>query len=409
MARKLPPGHKLKAGQTAGRQTSSSEYIFALDDSGPTDPILNRHGKFSPVAQPFTVIGVVALNKKYEDSFRSQWNCLRSDIQSVLACDELPSLHARLMFGKSPEDRPASYREKPNPYRQASAEQVVNWYLQAMEIIGSYTRLSKGGTSFANTFWRQKVCATWENAFRQPDALAEAEFMKVFRRRRHPDLHRRYIAAVTSVFTIPTLDTYYLIEELLRRQNSRGTLLLDPFTDAVAFDDEVAFEFVRRNLNFQRIMSSKRIEDTDSEPLLQAADFVAYTCFRQSLSEHRSSQGSFRELESFISQGVQLIAGEDLLGPKATEAVLRVQISGHGRAVRVAARYAIAYNLLLKSKKESSTVEEFFITPDDFMMRCHKAVQSKRSPLYIPILKDGVLEKWEASGRSDAINGEDHP
>jgi len=142
VGKKLPPGHKLRRQPSypSPRLRVTPEFVFALDDSGPTAPILDKRGNFSKVAQPFTIIGGLAMNRVHVDVFTSRWNELRAEIQSALKCESLPALHARLMFGKSPEDRPKTYRERPNPYRRASAEQVIDWYLKGMEIIGSVTR-----------------------------------------------------------------------------------------------------------------------------------------------------------------------------------------------------------------------------------------------------------------------------
>ncbi len=411
MARKKPPGYLPQRNARPALLSSAErrEFVFALDDSGPTAPVLGRDGKFNPVAQPFTILGGVALNKKHWGDFNRQWDALRAKIQVALGCDELPALHARLMFGKLPEDRPATYRERPNPYRRATAEQVLQWYLEAMEIIGSFTKQPRGGIIFSNTFWRNESCGTWEETFSHPDAQAEAEFLKLFRRRKHPDLYRHYIAAVTSVFTIPTLDSYCLIEEILRQQKARGTLLLDPFSDAVAFDDAAAFEFLRSTLNLRRIENSRRVPDTDSEPLLQAADFVAYLYFRKTLHEHRLKQEPFRMLESFIPQAEELSAGQPLFTDDIGHRLARVKSSRLGKTVNLAARYAIAHHLLLVNKKAAPTVTEFFTTPEEFLARCHLAYKEGSPPPYLPILKDGVLERWEASGRSDTLNGEDHP
>lgn len=402
MGKKKPPGYKAKGGERPNTVHSRARYVVALDDSGPPDPLLNKRGKFAPSWFSSNIIGGVGINRIYFDDFNHRWQELRQEIRESLGCEQLPAMHARLMFG---DNRPSTYRGLPNPYLSATREQVAGWYLAAVGIIGSYLKLEGGGFSFSNTQVRS-LLADWEQVFQQPEALAESEFLKLYKRRKHPELHRRYLATITSAQTMPTLDAFMLVEEGMRQNQCTATLLLDSYSDAVAFDEGAAFRFIAEHLGFTRIVDCRYVNDSDEEPLVQAADLIAYSQFRYVLHHDRLRTEPSRQLEEFIVKAEQLISGRQFFHPKTERKLAALRGKDHHRKIYSAARYAVALHILSSLKDEGETVREVFKTLEEFQAVCETHVPFTR---YLPILKDGVLERWEASGRSDSFNGEDHP
>ena len=151
--------------------------------------------------------------------------------------------------------------------------------------------------------------------------------------------------------------------------------------------------------------------DTDDQPLLQAADFIAYMAFRRALFESRRQSLPFNQIESFVLEAERLTAGRPLFSVNTVQIITNNRMTQENQALHASARYAVAHHLLCSHEKEEQTVRAFFATPEDFLQRCHQAYSLAISPQYLPILKDGVLERWEASGKSDDfdLNGEDRP
>lgn len=376
----------------------SKEYTYAFDDSGGIEPLLNKKREFVPGDHPFFLIAAIGLNNSLLDEFREEWQRLRADIQAHLKLDALPALHARLMFG---DKKPPMYRGAPNPYLTASRDEVLGWYMRGIGIISRFLKIKGGGDVLISTYHRDEIGKWAEAVFQQDVAQAEAEYLKLADRKRFPKLHQKYVAHVSAALTRPTLDIFICIQETMRQSGNNCAVILDSYNDSDGFNDSAAFGFLNENLRLSCISTVQTIADSDQEPLLQAADLVAYGHFRTQLAHSRGLP-----LETWGKDVATLLKSPSLCALNIPLWIHRHIRKPEIGAVYLAARYAIAHHAL--SQYAPEFVQHALQTPTDFLSQLQVAQLSGTANgndnSYLPILKNGVLDAWQASRTK---NGED--
>lgn len=371
--------------------TPRDTFYFAFDDSGGIEPLLKQDRTVQPGQFPFAIIAAAGINTKYYPAFCDDWRALTAEIGQDLGLNGPAPIHARLMFGNN---KPPKYRGNPNPYLSATHEQASSWFLRAARIFGKYGQIQQGGMGFMCTADRASRAQQHATSLNVPQALAEGEFLKLaVDRKHHKDFHRKYIAHVTAALIAPTFDTLQRIHRTLEHCSSTCEAWFDSYTDSAGFDDAYIAGFIRQQLQLTTITSTKRVTDVDAEPLCQAADVLAYIEFRKQLFLHRQKEGLNPPFEEMTQLASTAATTKGLCAADVNHWADKQNAKQAVQKQKTLAHYASAHYEL--SQYAPEFVAENLKTLAEFAALLDSPLA--QTSQYLPILKDGVLDAWQAS------------
>jgi hypothetical protein len=248
------------------------DFAVAFDDSGGIEPLCDWQGQFIPGDHPLTALGAFYVRQSKASSFRMDWQALREEMGRTLGVRN-PPVHMRLMWGRS---RPHRYRKAPNPFLGVDHSVIVEWVKEAWAIIDRFTEARDGG-------WFYGTRARKEAAQNQIRFLTNEHFTRERRflaqhRVRGKSLYNNFHRLITS----PLLQLYVIalpqINELMCAcRRSTADVLVDSFNDSHGVDELEVVRTLKEVCGLRYIDSVARVPDGDMEPILQAADLVAYT------------------------------------------------------------------------------------------------------------------------------------
>ncbi|GAA4002956.1 hypothetical protein GCM10022631_12180 [Deinococcus rubellus] len=378
-------------------------YTFAFDDSGGIEPFLNPDKTFREGQFPFLIIAAIGLRNDLLEKFYDEWNLLRGDIKAALDLSHLPPLHARLMFGAS---RPETYRKMPNPYLNVDQALTQEWFIRAFDILNALSKVKGGAGGLSAIYRRESYKSSVTYGFQTELSTKESSFIKLNTKGKKKSYHQKYLSAASSVLIRPVFDCFGMIQEIMRQIDGEAQVFLDPFSSSDGLNDEIVFDFIRQHLALPKISSVRRVEDTDNEPLSQAADLIAYGHFRDELIQVRLKNGQNPPFEPMLEAARIRWGPPRICSADVGHIWRRKRSDRRYDQISVAAMYSTAFYELQKFHPDFTN--QYLVTPDEFLNRVIKILGNTKAG-YIPILKDGVLEAWEAINTISPQKGEDRP
>lgn len=255
------------------------EFFLGFDDSGGLEPLVDWGGNPIKGDHPIALLVGFYLRKSAMEEFSSEWNQLRESIQSELEVSTAPPIHMRLMWGKT---LPEKYRRLPNPYRRANFEQVQEWVRQCWIIINKYVQKRQAGW-FSYGHKRSEAALTDQDYFTDPGFTREIERLR-------SDLGRKIYKGYHRLATSPLLPLYthslLYANTLARTQGPESLIdvLVDPFNDSSGIDEAETVKAMKYIARLEHIGDVDRIQDSDDSVIVQAADLIGFTIFRQRMA-----------------------------------------------------------------------------------------------------------------------------
>lgn len=349
-----------------------ADYVAALDDSGGIEPLVKGDGSFIEGDNEFTVLSVVFIRSYKLEKFNQQWNQLRARIQSELKCEYLPPIHMRLMWGK---DLKKMHRKKPNPYVNASFEQIQGWVRAALEIIYGFHRDPKMLNYYTTGKQRKDLAAPQIKYFSNPVYRAEMEFIKAHSRgnRMYKHYHNRITSPLLILFTqlLPWLD------ESMRGTHKTIALEVDQFSDSHGVDAVEVIETINSLGELSQIASVQKVTDPDETPLSQAADVVGYIDFRG-----RMISGGFIKHDDAMEEIVRPFDYKPFTKARLEHLIPRRHKDWQAKVLTI--QYALARQQIVQDNPEFANTH--MVTVAEFLQRAIEATSKGEGGVLI--LKD---------------------
>lgn len=256
------------------------EFVVAFDDSGGIELLCDWNGNFIPGDHPVTVLGAFYIRKPQVDRFKQDWRGLQEQMGLALGVEK-PPIHMRLMWGKS---RPQKYRGSSNPFLDADYNDVREWVRTAWTIIDTHVRAKSAGW-FYSVRVREQAAQSQIRFLKDSHFARERQFL-VRHRRRGRSIYEGFHRLITS----PLLELYVsalpqLNELMCACRRSTAHVLVDSFNDSHGVDELEVVSALKDIGGLRYIDSVSRIENGDKEPLLQAADLIAFSMRRFETAE----------------------------------------------------------------------------------------------------------------------------
>lgn len=260
--------------------SAAGDFILAFDDSGGIEQLCDWEG--NPIAgdHPITLLAGFLVATEAVPKFERLWNELRVDIGSHLGCPP-PPIHLRLMWGKSVKRK---YRGGDNPYVYAEFDSIQAWLVEAWAIVDDLVRNRQ-----AEWFWmegnRASLASAQSRFIRDSNFRQELDLIKARSRKLYRGYHRIITSPLLGLYT----DALRNADEIMRAAGPVTTLdvLVDSFADSHGIDALATVEEMKVHGGIERIGTVSRVENSDQSPLVQAADLIGYSMFRNQMMNYR--------------------------------------------------------------------------------------------------------------------------
>ena len=363
----------------AGLEAKVADYIAAIDDSGGIEPLVKSNGDFVEGYNQITGLTAVFVRADRLEEFNSRWNGLRERIQKELGCDAPPAIHMRLMWGK---DLKKMHRRKPNPYVDATFDQIKGWIGAALEIIFDMNRDPRALNYYPLSAVRSEAAERLTRYFSDPFHRAEMEFIKAHSRGSYKKMYQHYHNRLASPL-LPLLTTLLrMLNEAMLTVRRTIAIDIDQFGDSHGIDAVEVYKVISSVSELQQIASVRRVTDADETPLSQAADVISYLNFRaQSISK------GFTKWDADLAELVNPYT--DRLRA-FTSANLKHRITRRENAA--VKDYCIHYALARKQivNDHPKFAEAHLVSVEEFLKRAIEASREPRSG-GISVLKDWTV------------------
>ncbi|WP_157202673.1 DUF3800 domain-containing protein [Calidithermus chliarophilus] len=351
-----------------------ADYFVAIDESGGIEALVDWNGAFIEGDHPVSLICAILLRAEALSSFSNEWLALQKTIAEQLRLDSLPPIHLRLMYGRK---LPPKYRGKPNPYLGSNFNDIVGWIDQGFAILRKYN-LKQDLSIIFNQNTRQNLANNLLRYFQ--DDFFKRE-MQALRRLAGSKAYKAYHnAAFSSLLPLLLMTIFTINKQLYHFGHKTGHIWIDPSESSRGIDVLTTFEVMRSRQQLQYI-TVERIQNSDDNPLVQAADLVGFFLFRRYLMQYRRERGldhsSDPVMEALLSK--HPFRSHSRFNPGAA-----ARRENHHLLSQVL-HYEMAYRALHQVNPDIA--RNHLITIDEFIERQRMALRSKAAG--ISVLKNG--------------------
>ncbi|MBB5234107.1 DUF3800 domain-containing protein [Deinococcus budaensis] len=253
-------------------------YDLYIDDSGQAKSLVDWQGKpiDDPKLRPFAVVAGVLVADARKPKLLADWLTLKARIRDELGLTYLPSIHMRLMWGRTLPPLEDRASKLPNPYLKASFQQICDWLEMAFELVHRHSTRGQHPLVYfeANDNNHQRRLSD-QTYFSHPVSLAERQNLW----KHSKDMYRRFHNVVTNPMVGLLASVVFEANLYARRVHGHGGqplhVVFDRNPDAKGFDLLDALQGIQRLGHLSKLGSIVE-SHTRQDVLLEVADFHAY-------------------------------------------------------------------------------------------------------------------------------------
>lgn len=352
---------KASGEHTSTNSLSKYHNIVAIDEAGRVEPIVDvKKLKVRLPENPndrFAVMGIVSIQQSDIERCRAAWDELRSDIQQALGLPFLPSIHARLMWGKTLN--PYRGANKENYYIRADLDQLEKWIIRALEIIKDM-RMLRWRVAWKNI---DEFAVSWLHLFDIEEFINDMQYLKQQVGRKV--LQRFFSAAASPLLHVLSISVVYLQELFEQDRANTFGIVLDNTSDVAGYHLASPLEKLLSADYSERVGIVGTIGevgiDYDNFPLMQIADVLSFF-YRKMLNGDIHVKHLLTKHLGYLPDAIkkkQPGAQKILLDVKKAERFSFVQ------------RYTMGYYRALSHDRRGE-FERLVLTPDEMLERASR-------------------------------------
>ena len=267
---------KASSERTSTDLLSNYHNIVAIDEAGRVEPIIDVKKLMVRLPENsndrFAVMGIVSIQQRDIERCREAWNELRRDIQKALNLHFLPSIHARLMWGKTLN--PYRGANKENYYLRATHDQLEKWMIRALTIIKGM-RMLRWRVAWKNI---DEFAESWMHLFEIDEFINDMQYLKQQVGRKV--LQKFFSAAASPLLHILSISVVYLQELFEQDPASTFGIVLDNTSDVAGYHLASPLEKLLSSDYSDRVSIVGTIGEVgvnyDDFPLMQIADVLSF-------------------------------------------------------------------------------------------------------------------------------------
>ena len=141
------------------------------------------------------------VDRAVQAEFEDRWNGIRRATQAQLACDPLPPVHMRLMWGRT---LPPRYRGKRNPYLDADFGDIQRWVSQYWAVVDEFVKRRAAGWFF-HTLHRRVASEAQRQYLQHPEFRREMQHIRAHSQRLYRGYHRLSNSPLLMLYTLSLL------------------------------------------------------------------------------------------------------------------------------------------------------------------------------------------------------------